>query len=230
MVLVATATNRDAVRAFLEKELSLSYKRVKEVGGYQKGVLTLFFSFFTVLLTAVVLLDPLKIKGIRAQMEPYLVLLPALAFFIGLALFILYFNYELYIRRYKAHTKNIEEAFHAILSADSADLAPFKLTYYAAIPGHPERLCPEIVFDGTLIVPLLITLAMNVALFLLLSNVLGLGRTYIWWTVGIGAAVNVLIPVLLYRRELRSKTNKRPTAPLPQPASQTKTRSREPAA
>jgi hypothetical protein len=200
-MITVTELNRADVRAFLERQLALSYERVREVGGYQKGMLTSFFTFYTVVLTAVALADPTRISGIRSQLGQAAILLPFLVFVVGFGLYILYFNYELYIRRFKAHTKSVEFAFHELLSKERPDLSSFKLTYYATLPGHPPRLQTEIVYDNTLLQPLFITFVVNIGVVFLLGKVLGLEMPAVLCFLIFGAALHILLPIALIQRE-----------------------------
>jgi hypothetical protein len=161
---VRVDSNRDQVLSFLHMELTLASGRIQEVGGYQKGVATWFFTLYTAFVGTFIFADNEKIACIRQRLDGLVLVIPALIFLVGFALYLLYLKYEVYLRRYKAHVGQLELAIHDVLGRPQASLRRYKITYYSDLPGHAKRFKPIIVWDATLVIPLGLSFVMNTGL------------------------------------------------------------------
>ncbi|MBA7627385.1 hypothetical protein ES703_34847 [subsurface metagenome] len=185
---------------FLNHELQLAYERNKEVGGYQKGTMRLLFGFYALILGATVFKGPetgqyLSQLNLRGYLVPFLVLL------VGLAFAVMYFNYEIYTKIYKACMRDLEYAIYDLLFQNGSNFTKYKVTYYANPNGHPRFVRIELDFDAGFKFAMFISVVMNHGVAILVLHLISTPLKQVMCWVAVSLLIHTIVLVYLYQRK-----------------------------
>jgi len=194
---------------FLKCELELSYERNKEVGGYQKGTMNLLFSFYGLIIGAIVFKGGDSGEYLN-QLNSFKYLIPILVLLVGLAFSVMYFNYEVYTKVYKKCMSNLEDAIYDMLFHHGSNFMTYKITYYAHPKGHPQFVKTHLYFDAGFIFAMSIMIIMNHGIAILVLHLIGEFLQQVAWWVIVSLLIHMVVLVYFYlyqRKKWRPHNN-----------------------
>ena len=187
---------------FLNRELELSYERNREVGGYQKGTMNLLFSFYGLILGAIVFKGGDSGQYLN-QLNSFKYLIPFLVLLVGLAFSVRYFIYEIYTKIYKECMRHLECAIYDLLFHGGSNFIRYKVTFYAHPKGHPTFVKPNLHFDAGFKFAMLITIIMNHGIAILVLRLICTpSKQVVWWVI-VSLGIHIGVLTYLYQREKR---------------------------
>jgi len=182
---------------FLNCELELSYERNKEVGGYQKGTMNLLFSFYGLILGAIVFKGGDSGEYLN-QLNSFKYLIPFLVLLVGLSFSVMYFNYEIYTKVYKKCMSNLEDVIYDVLFHHGSNFMTYKITYYAHPKDHPQFVKPDLRFDAGFIFAMPMVIIMNHGVVILVLRLICTPLQQVAWWVIVSLLIHMVVLVCFY--------------------------------